>query len=73
MAAILRFLRSTSVRLSLRFATLYAVVTLLIFGLTYYFADREITEWVGDQLSDDAAGFAELYDAEGLDATRRSA
>lgn len=69
MAAILRFLRSTSVRLSLRFATLYAVVTLLIFGLTYYFADREITEWVGDQLSDDAAGFAELYDAEGLDAT----
>lgn len=63
-----RFLHSTSVRLSLRFAGLYAVVTVLVFGLTYLFADREITDWVADQLAEDAAGFATLYESEGLDA-----
>ncbi|MBA4491727.1 HAMP domain-containing histidine kinase [Paracoccus sp. S1E-3] len=69
MAAVMRFLRSTSVRLSLRFAALYSIVTALIFGLTYHFADREITEWVAQQLADDAAGFAALYEHEGPDAT----
>lgn len=66
--AISRFLRSTSARLSLRFAGLYAIITALVFGLTYLFADREITEWVSHQLAEDAAGFASLYDSKGLDA-----
>lgn len=63
-----RFLRSTSARLSLRFAALYAIITALVLGLTYHFADREITEWVSDQLAEDASGFAGLYDSEGLEA-----
>lgn len=67
---ITRFLRSTSARLSLRFATLYAIITALVFGLTYHFADREISEWVSDQLAEDAAGFAKLYESEGLEAVQ---
>ena len=66
--AISRFLRSTSARLSLRFAALYAIITALVFGLTYLFADREITEWVSQQLAEDAAGFASLYDRAGMNA-----
>ena len=66
--AIAGFFRSTSARLSLRFAALYAVITLLVFGLTYNFADREISEWMSDQLADDAAGYAQLYESKGLDA-----
>ena len=66
--AILRFLRSTSVRLSLRFAGLYALVTALIFGLTYTFAEREVTDWVAEQLAEDAAGFSTLYTSDGLEA-----
>lgn len=69
-AGILRFLRSTSVRLSLRFAVLYAFITALVLGLTYHFADRELGEWVADQLAQDAAGFADLYQREGLDAVQ---
>ncbi|MBU2959183.1 HAMP domain-containing sensor histidine kinase [Paracoccus sp. 1_MG-2023] len=65
-----RFLRSTSARLSLRFAGLYAIITALVFGLSYHFADREISGWVADQLAEEAAGFSSLYDNEGLDAVR---
>ena len=65
-----RFLRSTSARLSLRFAALYAIITALVFGLSYHFADREISEWVSDQLADDAAGFASLYESDGLEAVQ---
>ena len=65
-----RFLRSTSARLSLRFAALYAIITALVFGLSYHFADREISEWVSDQLADDAAGFARLYESDGLEAVQ---
>lgn len=65
-----RFLRSTSARLSLRFAALYAIITAVVLGLTYHFADREIREWVSEQLAEDAAGFASLYDSEGLDAVQ---
>ena len=68
MARILRFLRSTSVRLSLRFAGLYALVTALIFGLTYTFAEREVMDWVAEQLAEDAAGFSTLYTSDGLEA-----
>ncbi|TRW95374.1 HAMP domain-containing histidine kinase [Paracoccus sp. M683] len=63
-----RFLRSTSARLSLRFAALYAIITAIVFVLTAIFANREITEWVSDQLAEDAAGFAQLYQRAGLDA-----
>lgn len=65
-----RFLRSTSARLSLRFAALYAIITALVLGLTYHFADREISEWVLDQLAEDAAGFARLHQSDGLNAVR---
>ncbi|TKW63470.1 MAG: HAMP domain-containing histidine kinase [Paracoccus denitrificans] len=65
-----RFLRSTSARLSLRFAALYAIITALVFGLSYHFADREISEWVSDQLAADAAGFASLYESDGLEAVQ---
>lgn len=67
-ARIPRLLRSTSAWLSLRFAALYAVITALVLGLTHHFADREISDWVLEQLADDAAGFASLYKNEGLDA-----
>ena len=69
-AGISGFLRSTSARLSLRFAVLYAVITALVLGLTYHFADRELRGWVTDQLARDAAGFADLYQDEGLNAVR---
>lgn len=69
-AGISRFLRSTSARLSLRFAALYAIITALVFGLSYHFADREISEWVSDQLAEDAAGFASLYESDGMEAVR---
>lgn len=65
-----RIVRSTSARLSLRFAALYAIITALVFGLSYHFADREIGEWVSDQLAEDAAGFASLYDSDGLEAVQ---
>lgn len=65
-----RFFRSTSARLSLRFAALYAIITALVFGLSYHFADREISEWVSDQLAEDAAGFAHLYESDGLEAVQ---
>lgn len=65
-----RFLRSTSARLSLRFAALYAIITALVFGLSYHFADREISEWVSDQLAEDAAGFASLYESDGMEAVQ---
>ncbi|WP_246020855.1 sensor histidine kinase [Paracoccus subflavus] len=68
--SISRFLRSTSARLSLRFALLYAIITALVLGLSYHYADREISDWVSDQLAEDAAGFASLYESEGLDAVR---
>ncbi len=69
-AGISGFLRSTSARLSLRFAVLYAVITALVLGLTYHFADRELRQWVADQLAQDAVGFADLYQGEGLDAVQ---
>lgn len=69
-SGIARFLRSTSARLSLRFATLYAIITALVFGLSFHFADREISEWVSDQLAEDAAGFASLYESDGLEAVQ---
>jgi signal transduction histidine kinase len=66
----MRFLRSTSARLSLRFAALYAIITAVIFGLTYYLGDQEISGWVRDQLVNDAEGFASLYDREGLESVQ---
>ncbi|TQS70099.1 HAMP domain-containing histidine kinase [Rhodobacteraceae bacterium] len=65
-----RLVRSTSARLSLRFAGLYAIVTALVFVLTYAFADREITDWVSEQLVKDGAGFVALYDNDGLEAVQ---
>lgn len=38
--AVSRFLRSTSARLSLRFAVLYSIITAIVLGLTYHLADR---------------------------------
>lgn len=69
MFRIARFFGSTSARLSRRFAILYAIITALVFGLSYHFADREMSDWVSEQLADDAAGFARLYEREGMTPT----
>jgi len=62
-----RFLRSTSVRLSLRFAFLYSFVTALVFAGAYKLAEYETTDWIKEQLVDEEAAFLAIYEDQGLD------
>ena len=63
-----RIVRSTSVRLSLRFALLYSVVTALVFAMAYQMADYEITEWIEEQLIEEEIAYTHLYREKGLEA-----
>lgn len=62
-----RLLRSTSVRLSLRFALLYSLVTAMVFAAAYKMADYETTSWVREQLIAEETVFLQVYDSRGLD------
>ena len=61
-----RFLRSTSVRLSLRFAALYSLVTALVFVMAYTMAKYEVTKWVEEQLINDEYAVELAYKDQGL-------
>ncbi len=63
-----RIVRSTSVRLSLRFALLYSVVTALVFAMAYQMADYEITKWIEEQLIEEETAYIHLYQENGLEA-----
>lgn len=56
----------TSVRLSLQFSMLYAVLSAFVFMGAYWFTDFEVRDWVSDQMRGDAGTFATIYDGEGL-------
>ncbi len=55
----------TSVRLSLQFSMLYAVLSALVFVAAYWFTDFEVRDWVSDQMRGDAGTFAAIYDEQG--------
>lgn len=62
-----RLRRSTSVRLSLRFALLYSLLTALVFAAAYKMAEYELTKWIEEQLIAEEAVFTEAYTVNGLE------
>ncbi|MDE4063181.1 HAMP domain-containing sensor histidine kinase [Phaeobacter gallaeciensis] len=63
-----RLRRSTSVRLSLRFALLYSLLAALVFAAAYKMAGYETTKWIKEQLVEQEAVFAEAYSQGGREA-----
>lgn len=55
----------TSVRLSLQFAFLYAILSALVFSMAYGFTQYEVRDWVLDQMRGDAQTLAAMYDESG--------
>lgn len=55
----------TSVRLSLQFSMLYAVLSALVFIAAYWFTDFEVRDWVSDQMRGDAGTFAAIHAEQG--------
>ena len=58
-------LNRTSVRLSLQFALLYAILSAVIFVGAYWMTDYEVRDWIEDQMTSDAVALAEVFDAKG--------
>jgi len=58
----------TSVRLSLQFAFLYAILSAVMFFGAYWMTDREVRDWIEDQMRSDAAAFQRVYDGGGQSA-----
>jgi signal transduction histidine kinase len=58
------FLR-TSMRLSLQFSLLYAVLSGAAFVMAYWFTDYEVREWVVEQMEYDAQSLAQVYNERG--------
>lgn len=61
-------LNRTSVRLSLQFAFLYAVLAALMFFGAYWMTNLEVRDWIEDQMASDAAALSRAFAAEGADA-----
>lgn len=59
--------RRTSVRLSLQFALLYAVLSAFVFIGAYWFTDFEVRDWVTDQMEGDVETFEAIYATDGAD------
>ncbi|HRO00108.1 MAG TPA: ATP-binding protein [Nitrobacter sp.] len=55
----------TSVRLSLQFSFLYAILSALVFSMAYAFTQYEVRDWVLDQMRGDAQTLAAIYDEGG--------
>lgn len=56
----------TSVRLSLQFTFLYAVLSACVFALAYFLALHEVQGWARDQMKGDARTLRRIYDDDGL-------
>lgn len=55
----------TSVRLSLQFAFLYAVLSAVMFFGAYWMTQYEVRDWMEDQMSSDAVAFERVHDIRG--------
>ncbi len=55
----------TSVRLSLQFSFLYAVLSVLVFAMAYWFTQYEVRDWVLDQMRGDAQTLRAIHDRGG--------
>lgn len=55
----------TSVRLSLQFTFLYAVLSAGIFAIAYVFTQFEVQGWIEDQMQSDARTLSALYEKNG--------
>lgn len=56
----------TSVRLSLQFAFLYAILSAVMFFSAYRMTDYEVRDWITEQMTADAAALERTYDRHGL-------
>lgn len=58
----------TSVRLSLQFSFLYAILSALVFVMAYWFTQYEVRDWVHDEMRGVSQTLAAIHDAEGAEA-----
>ena len=58
-------LNRTSVRLSLRFAFLYAILSAVMFFGAYWMTDYEVRDWIEGQMRSDAVALQQVYDSRG--------
>lgn len=58
----------TSIRLSLQYSFLYAVLSALVFAPAYWFTQYEVQDWELDQMRSDAETLADIYQNDGIDA-----
>ncbi len=58
-------LNRTSVRLSLQFAFLYAILSAVMFFGAYWMTDYEVRDWIEDQMRSDAVALERVFDAKG--------
>jgi signal transduction histidine kinase len=58
-------LNRTSVRLSLQFAVLYAVLSAVMFVGAYWMTDFEVREWIEDRMKYDAINLQQVLDTQG--------
>ncbi|WP_272005540.1 sensor histidine kinase [Roseovarius sp. ZX-A-9] len=58
-------LNRTSVRLSLQFAFLYAILSAVMFFGAYWMTDFEVRDWIEDQMRSDAVALERVFDANG--------
>ena len=61
-------LSRTSIRLSLQFAFLYAVLSAVMFVGAYWMTDFELREWIEDRMKYDAVELQQVLDAQGKNA-----
>ncbi len=61
-------LNRTSVRLSLQFAFLYAILSAVMFFGAYWITDYEVRDWIEDQMRSDSVTLAGVFDANGAGA-----
>ncbi|MFX0545914.1 sensor histidine kinase [Roseovarius sp. S1116L3] len=55
----------TSIRLSLQFAFLYAILSALMFFGAYWMTQYEVHDWIEDRMRADAAVLSQIHDASG--------
>ncbi|WP_138934737.1 sensor histidine kinase [Roseovarius arcticus] len=58
-------LNRTSVRLSLQFAFLYAILSAVMFFGAYWMTDYEVRDWIADQMRVDAAMLQNIHEGQG--------
>ncbi len=58
----------TSIRLSLQYSFLYAILSAFVFVLAHWFTQYEVRDWVSDQMTGDAKTLMEIYEKDGAGA-----